>query len=107
MKQIPPAIQEKHRYLKFQAHGERKDICEVVDAVWTSALKYMGTNGVSDADIWIIGNKFNEEKQQGVIKVKNSREADLRAALTLNTGFEDECFLSVTDASGTLSGLEE
>lgn len=106
MKRLPPAIQEDYRYLKFKVEGSEKSIGDVVDAVWSSALKYMGTEGVSDANIWIVGNKFDEKKQEGVIKVKNSREDDLRAALTLNSGFEDESFLSVVKVSGTLSGLD-
>jgi len=106
MKQIPPAIQESYRYLKFKAHGEEKSIGDVVDAVWDSAIAYMGTEGVSDADIWIIGNKFDKEKQEGVIKVKSRKEDSLRAALTLNNGFEDESFLSIKHVSGSISGLD-
>lgn len=107
MKRIPPAIQEKQRYLKFRVHGEEKDLGEVVDAVWSSATKYMGTQGTSKADIRVIGNKFDEEKQAGVIRVHKNRVNDLRAALTLNPGFEDDSFLSVENVSGTVSGLEK
>lgn len=106
MKQIPPAIQEDYRYLKFQVNGGKKDIGEVVDSVWQSGLKYMGSSGMSEADVWIIGNKFDEEEQEGVIKVRRGSEDDLRAALTLSPGFEDESFLSVEKSSGTLKGLE-
>ncbi|MFB6100016.1 MAG: Rpp14/Pop5 family protein [Candidatus Nanohalobium sp.] len=106
MKQVPPAIQESQRYLKFKVRGKEKDIGEIVNAVWDSATKYMGTRGCSEASIWIIGNKFDEEKQEGVIKVNRRKEDDLRAALTLNPCFEDETFLSVEKVSGTLAGLE-
>jgi RNase P/RNase MRP subunit POP5 len=106
MKQIPPAIQDKHQYLEFSVNGEQKDIGEVVDAIWSSALKYMGTSGVSQADVRIIGNKFEEKEQRGVIKVEKNKEDDLRAALCLNSGFEDDTFLSIEKTSGTLSGLE-
>jgi RNase P/RNase MRP subunit POP5 len=106
MKEIPPAIQGKHRYLEFKVNGESKDLGEVVDAIWSCALKYMGTSGVSRADFRIIGNKFEEEEQRGVIKVEKVKEDDLRAALCLNSGFEDDMFLSIERTSGTLSGLE-
>ena len=106
MKQIPPAVQDDYRYLEFKVNGERKNIGEVVDAVWGSALKYMGAEGVSNADIWIIGNKFDEKEQTVVIKVKDSSEDSLRAALTLNNGFEDDSFLSIQNVSGSISGLK-
>lgn len=106
MKQIPPAIQENSRYLSFGIHGEKKELGEVVEAVWNSALDYMGTKGVSDAKIWIIGNKFNRKKQEGIIKVKENKEDDLRAALTINNGFEDKSFIKVKKTSGTLNSLE-
>ncbi|QGA80740.1 Rpp14/Pop5 family protein [Candidatus Nanohalobium constans] len=105
MKRIPPAIQENQRYLKFKVRGEYKEIGEVVDAVWDSATKYMGTQGASKCDLWIIGNKFDEEKQEGVVKINREMEDDFRAALTLNTGFDDDTFLSVEKASGTLKSL--
>ena len=107
MKRIPPAIQEDYRYLKFEVKNGEKDLGSVVDAVWSSALNYMGAEGASDADIWIIGNKFDEEEQIGVVKVKNNKVDSLRAAITVNNGFEDECFLSIVDVSGTLSGLKD
>ena len=106
MKRIPPAIQEDYRYLRFKVRGDRKDIGEVVDAVWNSATKFMGTKGVSKADIRIIGNKFDEEEQEGVIKVHRDMEDDLRAALALNLEFEDGSFLSIEKVSGTISNLE-
>jgi RNase P/RNase MRP subunit POP5 len=106
VKQIPPAIQGNYRYLKFRVRGEEKEIGEVVDAVWCSATKFMGTEGCSEADIWIIGNRFDNEEQRGVIKVDREKEADLRAALTLNPEFDDESFLSIEDVSGTIAGLD-
>jgi len=108
MKQIPPPMQEDHRYLKFKVRGDdKKNIGEVVNAVWDSALNYMGTKGVSNADLWIIGNKFDRKNQEGVIKVNNSCKEDLRASLVLSNGFKDDSFLSIENVSGTLVNLEE
>ena len=106
MKQMPPAIQEKHRYLKFKVRGKQKNLGEVIEAVWKSATKYMGTNGASKANIWIIGNKYNKKKQEGVIRVNQDRENDLRAALTINNGFKDQTYLSIEKVPGTLKNLK-
>lgn len=107
MKQLPPAIQENHRYLLFKVHGENKGLGEVVRAVWNSTLDYMGVKGSGQAETWIIGNKFNKKKQEGIVEVKQSREDDLRAALTVNNGFEDETFLSIEKTSGTIENLKQ
>lgn len=107
MKRLPPAIQEKHRYLEFRIHGGEFEIGEVVDAVWEAALDYLGEKGCAEANFWMIGNKFDEEKQQGIIKVNRKREDDLRAALTLIEQISgEEAFIEVTGVSGTMKGLE-
>ena len=105
MKRIPPAIQESQRYLKFKVRGEKKELGDVVEAVWDSAAKFMGTKELSKADIWIIGNKFDEEEQEGVIRVNRGCEDSLRAALALDPVFED-AFFSIERVSGSVSGCE-
>jgi RNase P/RNase MRP subunit POP5 len=106
VKQIPPAIQESEHYLKFKVNGEEKELGQVVDSVWTSVTEFMGVQGASEADIWIIGNKFDEDAQTGVIRVRRDKVDDVRAALTLRPGFEDKSFISVERVSGTISGLD-
>ena len=107
MKHIPPAIQEEERYLRFRVHGEEKDIGDVVDAVWKSATVFMGTKGVSKADIWTIGNKFDTEEQRGIIKVHKEKVSEIRAALTINSSFDDDSFISIEKVSGTIAALED
>lgn len=105
MKQIPPAIQKDHRYLKFKIRGKKKELGEVVEAVWKSTTGYLGTREASKADIWIIGNRFDEKNQTGVIKTSKESEDNIRAALTVNPGFKDDTFLSVEKVSGTIESL--
>lgn len=108
MKRLPPSIQEEQRYLRFKVHSEEpKEIGEVVEAVWKGALDFLGTREASKADFWILGNKFDEEKQEGVIRVNASMEEKFRAALTLidRVGSERAC-LEVLQVSGALKSLE-
>jgi RNase P/RNase MRP subunit POP5 len=107
MKQIPPAIQEKEHYLKFRVRGDKKEFGEVVDSIWKSVNCFLGTKGSSQANVWVIENKFDEAEQEGVIGVQRDMVDEVRAALTLNPGFEDETFLSVEKVSGNLSGLSD
>lgn len=108
IKRLPPAIQEKQRYLEFKVRcGENRELGDVVDAVWDAALGYLGTKGVSEADFWVIGNRFDEEEQEGVIEVRRDNEDELRAALALVEKIGGKkAFIQVTRTSGTLDSLD-
>jgi RNase P/RNase MRP subunit POP5 len=107
MKRITPAKQEETRYLRFQIHSEEDvEIPELVETFWQNAVNYLGTKTLGEASPWIIANKYDEEKKQGVIRVNRDYETDIRAALIMIEEFEDaEGFIEVKEVSGSLSGL--
>jgi RNase P/RNase MRP subunit POP5 len=107
MKNLTPAMQEDTRYLKFRVHAEENvKISELVNGFWDVAIDFLGSKNLSHATPWIIANKFDEEKQEGVIRVNKEYEEGLRAALTLVHEFEGkEGFLQVKKVSGSLSGV--
>lgn len=107
IKQLPPSQRKSYRYLKFRVHSEENvDTGDIVDAVWKSALKFLGTKNVAETDFWLLGNKFNEEKQEGVIKVRRDKLEELRASITLISEFSGEKgFIEVTKVSGSLKSL--
>ncbi len=107
MKDLQPAMREDTRYLKFRIHSDQeRSISEVVEAFWSTAISYMGTKDLSKAQPWFIANKFDEEKQEGVIKVNKEYVAELRAALILVDAFgQDKSFLTVEKISGSVSSL--
>lgn len=109
MKRLPPAIQEKQRYLSFRVRSEMDaEIGDVVDAVWKASLNYLGSKDSSKADFWVIGNRFDEEKQEGVIKVNRGSGDDLRAAITMIDRIGGEKgFIEVMEVSGTMKSLED
>ncbi len=109
MNRLPPSLREKQRYLCFKIHSETPvELGDVVNAVWDSALGFLGSKGCSEADFWIIGNKFDEDTQKGVMRVNTARESDLRAALALiNELGGEKGFLEVKKVSGTITSLEE
>lgn len=108
MKRLPPSQRENQRYLKFRLRAEKDlDLGEVVESVWKSCIRYLGTRDSSAANFWVIGNKFNEEEQQGVIRVRADREDDLRAALATSKDVGGvEGFVEIVKVSGSLKGLE-
>lgn len=108
MKKLPPSLREKQRYFKFQIHSEENiDLGELVDAVWDSSLSYLGVKGCSEANFWVIGNKFEEEKQEGVIRVRRSEEDNIRAVLTMvdEIGGKD-AVVEVEQVSGSVKKLD-
>jgi RNase P/RNase MRP subunit POP5 len=66
----------------------------------------MGTKDLSKAQPWFIANKFDEEKQEGVIKVNKEYVEELSAALTLVDSLDSsEAFITVEKISGSISNL--
>ncbi len=90
-------------------HSEKDvEIGDVVNHVWEAVLDHLGTKGASKIGFWVIGNRFDEEEQEGVIRVRKGHEDDLRAALTLaDTIRGSRGFIEVTQISGSISGLED
>jgi RNase P/RNase MRP subunit POP5 len=107
MKQLTPAMQDDTRYLKFRIHSDEKiNISDLVEGFWNQATEFLGTKTLSEASPWVIANRYDEEKQEGVVRVHKKFEEDLRAALTLIENFDgEEGFVEVTEVSGSLSGL--
>jgi len=106
---LPPSLREKQRYLKFSVHTEEDvDLGEVVNAIWDSALDYLGEQGCSEANLWVIGNRFDEGEQTGTVRVRREKEDDLRAALTLVDQIGGEKgFISVEKVSGSIKKLRD
>ena len=107
MKPLPPSQREKTRYMKFRVHSEKKAaLGDVVDAVWDSALDYLGTSGTGEANFWDIGNKYSEDDQEGVVRVNRDMENDFRAALCLVDKIDGrDGFLEVLKTSGSIKNL--
>ncbi len=104
---LPPSLREKQRYMKFSIHAEENiELGEAVSAIWGSALNYLGEKGCSESNFWVIGNRFNREKQEGILRVRRERESDLRAALSLVEEFgSKKGFLKIEKTSGSIKKL--
>lgn len=104
MKRLPPSIQEKNRYLRFKVHGEQQiTFSKLVEELWEVLIGELGTLNLSEADLWIIKNKYDIETGEGVIRTNRDMEDEIRAALTLLTQVEDqEAFIEVKKASGMI-----
>lgn len=108
MKNLQPAMKDSTRYIKFKIHSDEEIVLsEMVEVFWATTSSYMGVKELSDANPWFIGNKFNEKRQEGVIRVKREYLEDLRASLCLIDQFSsNKCFISVKNVSGNITGLD-
>lgn len=109
MKNLPPSIREKKRYLKFKIHCEEEvGFGELVDGVWEASLNYLGSKRTGEANHWVIKNQFDKENQKGVIKIRKSAVDDFRAALTLIDEIGDKKgFIEIQKVSGSIKKLKD
>jgi ribonuclease P/MRP protein subunit POP5 len=81
---IPATLRERNRYIAFEIVCDSQvSRGEVVKAVWGSLLRFLGELGASKTSLWVMD--WDEEKQQGILKVNHTSLDEVRAALTLMT----------------------
>ncbi len=107
MKRLPPSFQKDQRYLSFKVRADEDfKFSKVLNSFWNRIETEMGTLEASKADIWVIKNKFNEEKQEGVIRVNKDLEDQLRSALLFVQEIDgEEAFVEVKSSSGMIDKL--
>ncbi|WEL23691.1 Rpp14/Pop5 family protein [Candidatus Nanohalovita haloferacivicina] len=108
MKHLPPTLREDNRYIRYKIHSETAhEFPEVVDSIWDAVLGYLGEKQASKANPWIIKNLFDEQKQQGAIRINRETETDVRAALIfIDEIVGEEAFVTVEQVAGTVKSLE-
>ena len=84
LKPLLPSLREKKRYLAFEVISKDKvPEREVEQAISDSAKEYLGTLNMGKAGIMFLRNRYNQEKQKGIIKVNNKYLNHLRASIAL------------------------
>lgn len=83
IKPVLPSLREKKRYLVFEIISKKpiKEFSCISKAVWKALLDLSGVLGASRAGIWLLGDKFNNESQKGIIRVNHKNVGLLKAVL--------------------------
>ena len=83
IKPVLPSLREKKRYLVFEIVSETKidDLNKITEAILNSCHKYLGEMGMAKSGLLILNDKYNKEKQRGIIRVNNKMLDNLKAAL--------------------------
>jgi ribonuclease P/MRP protein subunit POP5 len=106
-KPLPPTLRERNRYIAFELISDvkfRRD--EVVNAVWNSALGFLGESGMARSSLWLMD--WDEKKQRGILKVNHVSVEQVRAALALLKDINKKnCIFHALGVSGTVKKTRE
>jgi RNase P/RNase MRP subunit POP5 len=95
--------------LAFEIVSERpiEDFNAVSREVWGKALEYLGELGCAEAGIMILHDKYDKERQRGLIRVNNKAVDKLRATLALIDQIDNrQVIVRSRGVSGILSKAE-
>lgn len=83
IKPVLPSLREKKRYLVFEIISDKKieNLSDVSESITRSCHNFLGEMGMAKAGLLILNDKYNKEKQRGIIRVSNKMVDNLRAAL--------------------------
>ncbi len=107
-KLLPPSMREPKRYIVFEVISENPvNYSDVMNSVWSSMLSFLGENGSSEANIWIIQNLYDESAQRGVIKCRHTHVEELRVILSLIQYVgETKAAIKILGVTGTIKSAK-
>ena len=107
LKILSPTLREKKRYIKFQVVSEEPISYSDLEAViWDAALDIFGEKGVSQTNMWLIKNLYDEKKQIGIIRCNNKSVQQVITCLGLISRLGDiRVIFKILKVSGTIKGL--
>ena len=104
---MQPSQRPSYRYLRLKIHSEASvTFEEILEEYWEKVPEFIGLKDFSDADAWLIKNRFDQEDQKAVLRVKREYERDFEAALSLIESFDGKKgFVEVEKVSGSISSV--
>lgn len=104
---MQPSQRPSYRYIRLKMHSEASvSFEELLEEYWDKIPEFIGLRDFSDADAWLIKNRFDQEDQKAVLRVKREYEKDFEAGLALMDSFGNEKgFVEVEKVSGSISSV--
>lgn len=83
IKPLLPSLREKKRYLVFEIISDDKitNLNSISNAILDSCHNFLGEIGMAKAGLLILDDKYNKEKQRGIIRVNNKMVNHLKGSL--------------------------
>lgn len=80
------------------------DFSEIQHQIWRSILQLYGEAGAAAAGVWILPEKYNAQKQRGILKASHTTLPQMKAALAFVTHVgNDQVVVRSRGVSGMLS----
>ncbi len=85
LKRLSPSLREKKRYLAFEIISDSRidDFNVISQEINSNYLACAGSFSAQSAGINVIYDKWNQEKQRGIIRVGHKHVDELKASLAL------------------------
>ncbi len=108
LKILSPTLREKERYIAFKIISEEPIVySDLESGIWSTLLEFYGELGVSQMNLRLIRNLYNEKEQTAVIKCNNKSVQKVIAGLGLVTRLGDSrVIIKIVKVSGTIKGLK-
>lgn len=110
LKQLPPTLREKKRYLVFEVIARNKvlPLSKAAKAIALSYTSLHGERGAAKAGLIYIGKRSDDELQRGILRVNRKNVTDLKAAIALVKDIAgEEAIARSIGVSGMLKRAEE
>ena len=106
MRPLLPTLKERKRYLVFEIVSNPIKFKIVSEAIWDGVLGYLGTKGTAQAGIWLLNDKYNNNK--GIIRIGHKYVDDVKASLALIKKIDNtDVIVKSLGVSGILNKAED
>ncbi|MBI4448580.1 hypothetical protein HY641_00945 [Candidatus Woesearchaeota archaeon] len=101
-----PSAREKKRYVGFEIISKSRipSLSKVQKQIVLSMIQYKGELGASQAGAIVVPERWDQDHQQGILRVNRKRVNDAIAALTLTRRIDGgEVVIRTTGTSGMIA----
>lgn len=106
LKVLPSTLREKTRYIAFQIISEEPiEYSDLESGIWNTLLDFLGEYGVSKTSVWLIKDKWDKDKQTGIIRCNHRSVQNIIVSLGLiNRLGNNRINFKILKVSGTIKG---
>jgi len=110
LKTLMPSLKEKKRFVVFEIISDKqiKDFKAVYQAIWQKSNEFLGKIETARAGLWLLADKWDENKQKGILKINNKYLDKIKAVFTMITNIDKQkVIMRSVGASGILNKAEQ
>jgi ribonuclease P/MRP protein subunit POP5 len=107
-KPLPPSLRGRRRYIAYQVISEEKFLQDdLFNTMWHSVLNFLGEQGTSKTNMWIVKDSYDDKNQTGLIRCSHISVEHVRASLALIERIGDvRVVFKILGVSGTIKAAK-